>query len=245
MDKSLTTYDPALIRGRARLLAQKAEAYYGLGYICRRSNHTGTIYRRKQNTSTGTYPAHRSITITLEKGTQHCSVGSGAFTLDMRILGRTLPSVGIRVLILVPLLTWIYFYIRGKQFALRDHLRKADAIIVLAGIRGNINFLNGKIRTATHLYQKGWAPYIIFTGKFSAKVTDTPALFPIEELQRAAAQGRIQEKDVAAAAKTWDTRLGATYMRDQAVQMAYHEERSSLSQRHFTREKMLSMFSTS
>ena len=33
MDKSLTTYDPALIRGRARLLAQKAEAYYGLGYI--------------------------------------------------------------------------------------------------------------------------------------------------------------------------------------------------------------------
>ena len=50
-------------------------------------------------------------------------------------------------------------------------------------------------------------------------MTDTPTLFPIEELQRAAAQGRIQEKDVAAAAKTWDTCLGATYMRDQAVQM--------------------------
>jgi len=33
MDKSLTTYDPALIRGRARLLAQKAEAYHGLGFI--------------------------------------------------------------------------------------------------------------------------------------------------------------------------------------------------------------------
>ncbi len=33
MNKSLTTYDPALIRGRARLLSQKAEAYYGLGYI--------------------------------------------------------------------------------------------------------------------------------------------------------------------------------------------------------------------
>ncbi len=33
MDKSLITYDPALIRGRARLLSQKAEAYYGLGYI--------------------------------------------------------------------------------------------------------------------------------------------------------------------------------------------------------------------
>ena len=33
MDKSLITYDPAFIRGRARLLSQKAEAYYGLGYI--------------------------------------------------------------------------------------------------------------------------------------------------------------------------------------------------------------------
>jgi transcriptional regulator with XRE-family HTH domain len=33
MDKSLSTYDPAFIRGRARLLSQKAEAYYGLGYI--------------------------------------------------------------------------------------------------------------------------------------------------------------------------------------------------------------------
>jgi transcriptional regulator with XRE-family HTH domain len=33
MDKSLLTYDPALIRGRARLLAQKAEAYYGLGEV--------------------------------------------------------------------------------------------------------------------------------------------------------------------------------------------------------------------
>src|ERR1700687_5615071 len=33
MEKSLQTYDPALIRGRARLLAQKAEAYYGLGMV--------------------------------------------------------------------------------------------------------------------------------------------------------------------------------------------------------------------
>lgn len=33
MDKSLSTYDPAFIRGRARLLSQKAEAFYGLGHI--------------------------------------------------------------------------------------------------------------------------------------------------------------------------------------------------------------------
>jgi hypothetical protein len=35
-------------------------------------------------------------------------------------------------------------------------------------------------------------------------VTDTPTLMPLEELKRAAAEGRIQEKDIAAAAKTWD-----------------------------------------
>jgi transcriptional regulator with XRE-family HTH domain len=33
IDRSLTNYDPTLIRGRARLLVQKAEAYYGLGII--------------------------------------------------------------------------------------------------------------------------------------------------------------------------------------------------------------------
>ena len=33
LDTSLTRYDPTLIRGRARLIAQKAEAYYGLGEI--------------------------------------------------------------------------------------------------------------------------------------------------------------------------------------------------------------------
>ena len=142
----------------------------------------------------------------------------------MRALGKTLAIVGIRILILVPLLTWVLFYLRGKQFALRDRLRKTDAIIVLAGTRGNINFLNGKISTAVRLYQEGWAPHLIFTGKFSAKVTDTPTLFPFEELQQAATLGRIQEKDIAAAAKTWDTCLGATYMRNQAIQMGVPPE---------------------
>jgi tetratricopeptide (TPR) repeat protein len=33
IDQSFTTYDPALVRGRARAIAQKAEAYYGLGAI--------------------------------------------------------------------------------------------------------------------------------------------------------------------------------------------------------------------
>ncbi len=33
IDQSFATYDPALVRGRARAIAQKAEAYYGLGAI--------------------------------------------------------------------------------------------------------------------------------------------------------------------------------------------------------------------
>jgi uncharacterized SAM-binding protein YcdF (DUF218 family) len=55
-------------------------------------------------------------------------------------------------------------------------------------------------------------------------VTETPTLFPLEELQRAAAQRRIQEKDVTTAAKTWDICLGATYMCNQAVQMGVPPE---------------------
>ncbi len=109
--------------------------------------------------------------------------------------------IGLGTFMLILALVWTTFVLKGKHFALRDRLRKADAIIVLAGTRGNINFLHGKIRTGVRLYQKGWARYVIFTGKFSAKVTETPTLIPLEELQMAVAAGRIQEKDIAAAAK--------------------------------------------
>jgi uncharacterized SAM-binding protein YcdF (DUF218 family) len=142
----------------------------------------------------------------------------------MRNSWKIFLEIGISMLVLMPIVIWLTWYMRGKRFALRDRLCKADAIIVLAGTRGNINFLKGKVRTGVHLYQKGWAPYLIFTGKFSAKVTDTPTLFPLEELQRAVAQGRIQEKDVAVAAKTWDTCLGARYMRNQAIEMGVPPE---------------------
>jgi uncharacterized SAM-binding protein YcdF (DUF218 family) len=129
--------------------------------------------------------------------------------------------VGLIVILmtLLPLLAWIALFMRGKRFALRDRLQPADAIIVLAGTRGNSKFLQGKIRTAVRLYQQGWAPYIICTGKFSVKVTDTPTLIPPGELQAAAAAGRIQAKDIPTAAVTWDAGLGAGYMREQVIQM--------------------------
>jgi uncharacterized SAM-binding protein YcdF (DUF218 family) len=113
----------------------------------------------------------------------------------------------------------MFFYIQGRRFALRDRLKKADAIVVLAGTRGNIKFLDGKIATAVKLYHTGWAPYLIGVGKFSVKITDTPKLIPLEELQLAVAQGRIQEKDVKVAKEKWDTGLGATYIREKALQL--------------------------
>lgn len=117
----------------------------------------------------------------------------------------------------MPFAIWMAFYVRGSRFARRDRLRRADAIVVLAGTRGNIRFLDGKIRTAVHLHQQGWAPYIICSGRFSAKVNNTPTLLPHEELELAATQGRIQEKDLKRAAETWDGALGACYMRDKAI----------------------------
>lgn len=127
-------------------------------------------------------------------------------------------------LLLVLLAYWLVFYIQGKRFALRDKLKKADAIIVLAGTRGNIKFLDGKIDTAVKLYQDGWAPNIIGSGKFSVKVTDTPKLIPVEELLAAVKKGRIQEKDLKGAQEKWDVELGATYIREKAIQMGIPQE---------------------
>jgi|SRR5579885_463859 vancomycin permeability regulator SanA len=111
-------------------------------------------------------------------------------------------------LVVIMFLIWLRLYERGRQFARRDRLRHADAIIVLAGTRGNLCFLEGKIRTAVRLYHQGWAPYLICSGKFSAKVTETPTLFPLEELRLAVVAGRIQEKDLINAAETWDRAFG-------------------------------------
>ncbi|WP_165423774.1 YdcF family protein [Ktedonosporobacter rubrisoli] len=130
---------------------------------------------------------------------------------------NTLKKIGSAIL--VPLLLWLIFFLKGKQFALKDRLRKADALVVLTGTRGNIKFLEGKIRTAANLYKKGWAPILIASGKFSAKSTDKATLVPLEELQAACKNKRIEENYIPIAAKICDTSLGAAYIRDQAIKM--------------------------
>lgn len=125
----------------------------------------------------------------------------------------------IGMVVLVCLVVEIAFFIQGKQFALRDDLRKADAIVVLAGTRGNIKYLQGKIRTAAWLYQQGWAPRIICSGAFSVKITETPTHFTEDELQTAVDAERLQPKDILGALKSWDKGLGAGYMKQQALEM--------------------------
>jgi uncharacterized SAM-binding protein YcdF (DUF218 family) len=120
--------------------------------------------------------------------------------------------------------TWLALYLQGKRFALRDRLQHADAIVALAGTRGNIKFLDGKTDTAVRLYRAGWAPMLLFAGRFSAKVTDTPQLIPREELELAAVAGRIEQQNVPTAARTWDVSLGACYMRDRAIQLGVPAE---------------------
>jgi uncharacterized SAM-binding protein YcdF (DUF218 family) len=131
----------------------------------------------------------------------------------MRRLLLALISI-LSAILLVPL---IFCYLQGRRFALRDKLKKSDAILVLAGTRGNIKFIDGKIATAVKLYKKGWARSIIGVGKFSLKITDNPQLIPVEELQLAVAQGRIQKKDLKVAIEKWDMGLGATYIREKVI----------------------------
>ena len=125
---------------------------------------------------------------------------------------------GVSIAVLISLFTWIILIIRGSRFALRDRLKKADAVVVLAGTRGNLKYLNGKIKTAATLYQQNWADTLIVSGRFSIDTDHPQKTIPIAELQEAAKQGRIQSSDIERAAKTWDVSLGASYMFDQAIQ---------------------------
>ncbi len=102
--------------------------------------------------------------------------------------------------------------------------KKLTQLWFLRGHAATSTFSTGKYSTAVALYQQGWASYIICSGKFSVKVTQTPELIPVEALQAAVEAKRIQQKDVANAAKTWDVGLGASYMRNQAIQMGVPDD---------------------
>lgn len=156
----------------------------------------------------------------MEEGTERhrSALGDGNAVMKNIWIRTLLPGMVLFAIFLL-LALWLLLVRRGRQFALRDRLQKADAIAVLAGTRGNIAFLQGKIRTAVQLYQQGWAPYILCTGKFSVKVTETATLIPVEALHAAVAAGRIQEKDVAGASTKWDIGLGARFMAEQAMQL--------------------------
>jgi uncharacterized SAM-binding protein YcdF (DUF218 family) len=113
---------------------------------------------------------------------------------------------------------WIMLYLQGKRFALRDRLRRADAIVAVAGTLGNIEFIDGKTDTAVRLYREGWAPIILFAGRFSHAVAGhVPDFMSPGELESAVHAGRIDPKTAAAAVGAWDVGLDAEYMRDRAL----------------------------
>ena len=112
---------------------------------------------------------------------------------------------------------WLYLYYYGRRYALRDRLRKADAIVALAGTLGDIRYLDSKVDTAVRLYHENWAPLIIFAGRFSHQATDTPQLISAAELEAAVRAGRIDQESANEAVRSWDVGLDARYMRDRAI----------------------------
>jgi uncharacterized SAM-binding protein YcdF (DUF218 family) len=83
---------------------------------------------------------------------------------------------------------------------------------------GNFEFLDGKIDTAIRLYSEGWAPLILFAGRFSHRVAGVaPHLIPLAELESVVRAGRIDERTADDAVETWDVGLDAEYMRERAL----------------------------
>jgi len=111
---------------------------------------------------------------------------------------------------------WFALYVLGRHVALRERLSQADAIVAVAGTGGTMENLQGKILTAVHLYRHHWAPWIVFTGKFSEKVSNARTPMPLATLHEAVAHGRIKARDIDAALAKWDAHLDARYMQQEA-----------------------------
>lgn len=85
---------------------------------------------------------------------------------------KLLPGI-VASLAAIPIILVMAFYVSGSRFARRDRLRKADAIVMLAGTRGNINFLHEKIRTAVRLYQQGTSAVLSWSPRHSTSSART------------------------------------------------------------------------
>jgi uncharacterized SAM-binding protein YcdF (DUF218 family) len=145
--------------------------------------------------------------------------------MDGDTMHRAAIGIGIGALAGAALAAYVSLYRIGQRVALRDPLRPADVIVAVAGTRGNLAYLDAKIRTAVRLYCDGWAPRILFSGRFSRKVGDHFAPIPVDELEEAVAHGRIDPSDLSFARETWDMGLGARYMRDRAIALGVPADR--------------------
>jgi hypothetical protein len=62
----------------------------------------------------------------------------------------------VRSIITTVFSAWLLLFLKGKRFALRDRLRQANAIVVLAGTRGHLAFLDGKFVQRWLSISKDW-----------------------------------------------------------------------------------------
>jgi uncharacterized SAM-binding protein YcdF (DUF218 family) len=145
--------------------------------------------------------------------------------MDGDTMHRAAIGIGIGALVGAALAAYVSLHRIGQRVALRDPLRPADVIVAVAGTRGNIAYLDAKIRTAVRLYSDGWAPCILFSGRFSRKVGDRFKPIPLDELEQAVAQERIDPSHLPSARETWDAALGANYMRERAIALGVPADR--------------------
>jgi uncharacterized SAM-binding protein YcdF (DUF218 family) len=145
--------------------------------------------------------------------------------MDGDMMHRAAIGIGLGALAGAALAAYVSLYRIGQLVALRDPLRPADVIVAVAGTRGNLAYLDAKIRTAVRLYSDGWAPRILFSGRFSRKVGEHFTPIPVDKLEQAVAQGRIDLSDLPSARETWDAALGAHYMRERAIALGVPADR--------------------
>ncbi len=125
----------------------------------------------------------------------------------------------IMLIVYIIIIIWLILFFLGKFFVPRNQLQKTDAIICLAGTRGNINILHERIEKAVELYKQGWSKIIIMTSMFSKKVGNEFKQFNSDLLKDLVKQGRIDADYFDFTYQNMDLNLGADYMKEYAIKM--------------------------
>ena len=131
----------------------------------------------------------------------------------------------ILVSLLFCLLSLLFLYLLGKYVAVQDKLEKVDAIVCLAGTRGNISILHERIETAVNLLSKELANVIIMSGAFSEKIDERYKPIHRNKINKYIKEGRITGNYFEIASNYWDVGLGSKYMEQYAINMGTNKDK--------------------